>query len=293
MPSGTGLVHFSKRHPRIAFDVGIAEEHAALFACGLAVGGMKPFLAIYSTFLQRAYDMIIHDIALQNLNVAFCMDRAGLSGDDGPTSPRPLRYRLPSPGSRVSSTCSQRTRMSSATCFGRWRNYHSGPIAIRYPRGMGTAQEPKQRPMILEIGKAEVLRHGSHVAIIALGTMVEVAVEAAATLEEQGISTAVINARWIQPARCHHHRVLCAGLRGGLHDGGSCPSQRIWLRRDGAPRRAEDYCSSRPGRLADQFIEHGSVADPARNMPSPLRPRWKDRHRSPSRKGIRVQVAAA
>ncbi len=100
MPTGTGLVHFAKAHPDKYFDVGIAEEHAALFAAGLATQGFKPFLAIYSTFMQRAYDMIIHDIALQNLNVALCMDRGGLERRRRPDAPRPLRHRLPAPRAR-------------------------------------------------------------------------------------------------------------------------------------------------------------------------------------------------
>jgi 1-deoxy-D-xylulose-5-phosphate synthase len=118
MPSGTGLFHFAAKHPLQYFDVGIAEEHAALFASGLATEGFKPFLAIYSTFMQRAYDMLIHDIALQNLNVALCMDRAGLSGDDGPT-----HHGLFDIGSGIYQTwctCSRRTKRSLSTCSGRW-----------------------------------------------------------------------------------------------------------------------------------------------------------------------------
>lgn len=198
MPTGTGLINFAKRHPDRCFDVGIAEEHAALFACGLAVEGMKPFLAIYSTFMQRAYDMIIHDMALQNLNVALCMDRAGLSGDDGPTHHGlfDIGYLRPVPGLVH---MQPKDEEEFADMLWTMANYHQGPIAIRYPRGAGTGAKPKAQPKILEIGKAEVLKNGSRVAIIALGNMVEVAQEAAATLEEQGISTAVINARWIKP----------------------------------------------------------------------------------------------
>ena len=198
MPTGTGLINFAKRHPERCFDVGIAEEHAALFACGLAVEGMKPFLTIYSTFMQRAYDMIIHDIALQNLNVALCMDRAGLSGDDGPTHHGlfDIGYLRPVPGLVHMQPKDEEEFVDMLWTMA---NYHEGPIAIRYPRGAGTGAKPKAQPKILEIGKAEVLRHGSRVAIIALGNMVEVAEEAAKTLENQGISTAVINARWIKP----------------------------------------------------------------------------------------------
>lgn len=140
MPSGTGLFHFAQRHPKRFFDVGIAEEHAALFACGLATQGMKPFLAIYSTFMQRAYDMIIHDIALQNLDVALCMDRAGLSGDDGPTH-HGLSTSATSGTSRALSTCSRRTRMNSSTCCGPWPTTRGrSPFAIR------AAPAPEQCP---------------------------------------------------------------------------------------------------------------------------------------------------
>ena len=197
MPTGTGLINFAKRHPDRCFDVGIAEGHAALFAAGLAVQGMKPFLAIYSTFMQRAYDMIINDIALQNLNVALCMDRAGLSGDDGPTHHGlfDIGYLRPVPGIVH---MQPKDEEEFADMLWTMAN-HDGPIAIRYPRGAGTGAKPKARPKLLEIGKSEVLRHGSRAAIIALGNMVEVALAAADILEKQGVSTAVINARWIKP----------------------------------------------------------------------------------------------
>ena len=148
------------------------------------------------------------------------------------------------------STCSQKTKMSSATCFGQWRTIIPGPIAIRYPRGIGTGAEPKRRPVILEIGKAEVLCHGSRVAIIALGTMVEIALEAATKLEEQGISTAVINARWIKPLDVTTIEFFARGCEDGLHDGGPRPSQWIWMCSDGTPRGAKDYHAGRPGGLA-------------------------------------------
>ncbi len=198
MPTGTGLIHFQKEVPERYYDVGIAEEHAALFACGLAVQGMKPFLAIYSTFMQRAYDMIIHDMALQNLNVCLCMDRAGLSGDDGPTHHGlfDIGYLRPVPG-----LIHMQPKDEEEFVDMLWTmvNYQDGPIAIRYPRGVGTGAKPKETPKILEIGKAEVVRHGRQAAIFGLGNMMELALEAADILEAQGISTAVINPRWIKP----------------------------------------------------------------------------------------------
>ncbi len=198
MPGGTGLGHFAASHPDRYFDVGIAEEHAALFACGLAARGMKPFLAVYSTFMQRAYDMIIHDIALQNLNVALCMDRAGLSGDDGPT-----HHGLFDIGflRHIPNIVHMQPKDEEEFVDMLWTmlHYQQGPIAVRYPRGIGTGAVPKVQPQLLEIGKAEVVRHGSRVAIFGLGNFCEVAMETAAILEKQGISTAVINPRWIKP----------------------------------------------------------------------------------------------
>ncbi len=198
MPSGTGLGFFQARHPDRYFDVGIAEEHAALFACGLATQGMKPFLTIYSTFMQRAYDMIIHDIALQNLNVALCMDRAGLSGDDGPT-----HHGLFDIGylRHVPNLVHMQPRNEDEFVDMLWTmaNYNSGPIAVRYPRGVGTGVAIKDTPKLLEIGKAEVVQHGRDVAIFGLGNMFEIAEEAARMLEAQGVSVALINPRWIKP----------------------------------------------------------------------------------------------
>lgn len=258
MPTGTGLVGFAKRHPDRFFDVGIAEEHAALFACGLAVQGMKPFVAIYSTFMQRAYDMIIHDMALQNLNVALCMDRAGLSGDDGPTHHGlfDIAFLRPVPGLVH---MQPKDEEEFADMLWTMTNYHEGPVAIRYPRGAGTGAVPKKNPQILEIGKSEVLRHGSRAAILALGNMCELALEAAAALEEQGVSTAVVNARWIKPldtttieffaCGCEvvctmEDHVLTGGFGASIME--HLASQRIMtpVVRVGWP---------------DQFVEHGAV----------------------------------
>ena len=198
MPTGTGLSYFAAKNPTQFFDVGIAEEHAALFACGLAVQGFKPFLAIYSTFMQRAYDMIIHDMALQNLNVALCMDRAGLSGDDGPTHHGlfDIGYLRHVPGVVFMQPKDEEEFVDMLWTMA---NYNSGPIAIRYPRGAGTGAMPKDAPKIMEIGKAEVVKHGTQVALFGLGNMCAIAQETAKLLEAQGISAAVINPRWIKP----------------------------------------------------------------------------------------------
>ena len=197
MPSGTGLFHFAARHPQQYFDVGIAEEHAALFASGLATEGFKPFLAIYSTFMQRAYDMIIHDIALQNLNVALCMDRAGLAAT---TVRRIMDFLISGTCGtyRTSSTCNRRMRMNSSTCSGRCSKLQHGPIAMRYPRGAGIGAKLKETPPAPNRqGRSREARR--EVAIFGLGDMCAMAEEAAKILEEKGISTAVINPRWIKP----------------------------------------------------------------------------------------------
>src|ERR1700752_211162 len=198
MPSGTGLSHFVKAHPGRYFDVGIAEEHATLFACGLATQGMTPFLTIYSTFFQRAYDMAIHDMAIQKLNVRLCMDRAGLSGDDGPT-----HHGLFDIGylRHIPNSIHMQPKDEDEFVDMLWTmaNYNSGPIAVRYPRGSGTGAKPKPEPRLLEIGKAEVVQHGRDVAIFGLGNMFEVAQEAEKKLQELGYSVALINPRWIKP----------------------------------------------------------------------------------------------
>ena len=258
MPTGTGLMGFAKRHPDRFFDVGIAEEHAAIFACGLAVQGMKPFLAIYSTFMQRAYDMIIHDMALQNLNVALCMDRAGLSGDDGPTHHGlfDIGFLRPVPG-----LVHMQPKDEDEFVDMLWTmaNYHDGPTAIRYPRGAGTGAVPKKKPQLLEIGKSEVLRHGSRAAIIALGNMCELALEAAASLEQMGISTAVINARWIKPLDtatieffARGCEVVCTMEDHVLHNGFGCAV---------IEHLSDQKIATPVVRVGwpDQFVEHGSV----------------------------------
>ncbi len=198
MPSGTGLSHVREAFPERYFDVGIAEEHAALFACGLATQGYKPFLAIYSTFMQRAYDMIIHDIALQNLNVRLCMDRAGLSGDDGGTHHGlfDIGYLRHIPNIVH---MQPKDEDEFADMLYTMLHYESGPIAVRYPRGAGTGVRPKKTPKLLEIGRAEIIREGSDAAILGLGNMLSMAIEAADELAKEGVSVAVINPRWIKP----------------------------------------------------------------------------------------------
>jgi 1-deoxy-D-xylulose-5-phosphate synthase len=198
MPGGTKLEIFKNELPDRFFDVGIAEEHAALFACGLATEGFRPFLAIYSTFIQRAYDMIIHDMALQGLPVRMCMDRGGLSGDDGPTHHGlfDIGFLRHIPGIVH---MQPKDEDEFVDMLHTMAAYDAGPSAIRYPRGAIKGTPIKKRPEILEIGKAEVVADGTDVALIGLGTMFEMAERAKAQLEAQGLSVALINPRFIKP----------------------------------------------------------------------------------------------
>jgi len=198
MPSGTGLVEFQKLVPERYYDVGIAEEHAALFACGQAVQGLKPFLTIYSTFFQRAYDMAVHDMGIQRLPVRLCMDRAGLSGDDGPTHHGlfDIGYMRHIPNWILMQAKDEDEFVDMIYTMAQ---YNDGPCAIRYPRGAGTGAKLKDKPALLTIGEAEVVSEGTDIAIFGLGNLFEMAETAAATLTEMGYSVALINPRWIKP----------------------------------------------------------------------------------------------
>ncbi len=258
MPGGTKLEIFKDEIPERYFDVGIAEEHAALFACGLASEGLKPFLSIYSTFMQRAYDMIIHDMALQKLPVRLCMDRSGLSGDDGPT-----HHGLFDIGylRHVPNVVHMQPADEDEFADMLWTmsHYDDGPIAVRYPRGTGVGAKLKDNPELLEIGKGELVQDGHDVALIGLGFLFELAVEAKEKLEAEGHSVALVNPRFIKPLdeelildvarRC---KVICtfedhvlkhgfgAAIIELLHDNGIDTT----VERVGWP---------------DEFIEHGKV----------------------------------
>ncbi len=257
MPNGTALDLFRPVHPTRFFDVGIAEEHAVIFAAGLATKGYRPFCAIYSTFLQRAFDPIVHDVALQNLPVVFCMDRGGLSGDDGPThhglfdisylrSVPNLVHMVPKDEDELADM------MQTAL-------EHSGPSAIRYPRGTGPGSVVKPQPVALDIGTAEVIHDGSDVAIFGLGALLPLAKEMAARLGRQGVSAAVINPRFVKPLDVHtleHYgqrcglivtfedHVLAGGFGSAVLEALSAAEISTPVVRIGWP---------------DQFIEHGKV----------------------------------
>ncbi|HUA92647.1 MAG TPA: 1-deoxy-D-xylulose-5-phosphate synthase [Terracidiphilus sp.] len=197
MPNGTGLDHFRPHHPNRYFDVGIAEEHAVIFAAGMATRGFRPVCAIYSTFLQRAFDPIVHDVCLQKLPVLFCMDRAGLSGDDGPTHHGlfDIGY-LRSVPEIVLMAPKDEDEMADMM---KTSLELPGPSAIRYPRGAVAGVKRKAEPQALPIGKAEVIHEGADVAILGLGNMLPMAQELAALLERDAYSAAVINPRFIKP----------------------------------------------------------------------------------------------
>ena len=197
MPNGTALDLFRPHHPKRYFDVGIAEEHAVIFAAGMATQGYKPFCAIYSTFLQRAFDPIVHDVCLQNLPVVFCMDRGGLSGDDGATHHGlfDISYLrgIPNIIHMVPKDEDELADMLYTSML------HPGPSAIRYPRGTGPGTTVKARPTQLQIGKAELIADGKDVVILGLGALLPMAVELAGELKQQGLSAAVINPRFVKP----------------------------------------------------------------------------------------------
>ncbi len=197
MPNGTGLDLFRPQHPTRYFDVGIAEEHAVVFAAGMATRGFRPVCAIYSTFLQRAFDPIVHDVCLQKLPVLFCMDRAGLSGDDGPTHHGlfDIGYLRSIPGI-VLMAPKDEDELADMMKTGLDL---PGPSAIRYPRGVVAGVACKAEPQTIAVGKAEVIQDGSDVAIFGLGPMISMANELAALLERDGYSPAVVNPRFIKP----------------------------------------------------------------------------------------------
>ena len=197
MPDGTGMSTFAKAHPERFFDVGIAEQHAVTSAAGAAAAGMKPVAAIYSTFLQRAYDSVLHDICMQKLHVTLCLDRAGLVGDDGYTHHGVFDYAYlrSMPEMTIMAPKDEnelRHMLKTAVDY-------DGPVSVRYPRGSGVGVEINEPMHSLPIGKAEVLREGKDVCLWAIGSMVQSALQVAAKLAEQGISAGVVNMRFAKP----------------------------------------------------------------------------------------------
>jgi 1-deoxy-D-xylulose-5-phosphate synthase len=198
MPSGTGIDLFGREFPARTFDVGIAEQHAVTFAAGMATEGYKPFCAIYSTFLQRAYDQVVHDVAIQNLPVRFALDRAGLVGADGPTHAGSFDVAylgcLPNMVVMAAADEAELVHMVATAAA-----YDSGPIAFRYPRGEGVGVDMPEKGIPLAIGKGRIVKEGSRIAILSLGTRLSEALTAAEELEARGLSTTVADARFAKP----------------------------------------------------------------------------------------------
>jgi 1-deoxy-D-xylulose-5-phosphate synthase len=201
MPEGTGLVAFSEIYPDRFFDVGIAEQHGVTFAAGLAAEGLKPVVAIYSTFLQRAYDQILHDVCIEALPVVFALDRGGIVGADGPTHHGlfDLSYLRSLPNMVVMAPKDENElgRMLKTALE------HKGPAALRYPRGTGTGVKIDPEIVPLPLGKGEILEHGDDLLILAVGSSVGEALSAHARLVKQGISATVVNCRFIKPLDIH------------------------------------------------------------------------------------------
>lgn len=227
MPNGTGLDVFEAAYPERFYDVGIAEQHAVGLAAGLAVGGRLPVVAIYSTFLQRAYDQLIMDVALQNLHMVLCLDRAGLVGEDGPTHHGmfDLTYLRSIPNLMVLAPAdgAELTHMLHTALRA------DGPVAIRYPRGRAGVTSVAPDPVVLDAGRAEVRREGSDVALLAVGRMVGVAEKAADELAAAGVTSSVVNVRWVKPmdlemvtwAATHHSLVVTIEENTGIGGMGS------------------------------------------------------------------------
>ncbi len=253
MPDGTGLAKFAQAFPDRFYDVGIAEQHAVTFAAGLAAGGVKPCCAIYSSFLQRGFDQVLHDVAIQNLPVRFFLDRSGLVGDDGPThhGAFDLGFLGMIPGMAILAPRDP----DELKAMVHFAADYDGPIAVRYPRGSGDAMLPNDLAPI-ELGKAELLRLGTDVTLCAIGSMVSPAWRACVDLERSGINAELINARFAKPidnktileSARKTGRIVC--IEENVAAGGFGERVRDVLADEGMPVRT--IC------LPDSFIEHGT-----------------------------------
>ncbi len=257
MPSGTGLDLFGEAFPRRIFDVGIAEQHAVTFAAGLASEGMKPFAAIYSTFLQRAYDQVVHDVAIQGLPVRFPIDRAGFVGADGPThcGAFDTTYLASLPGFVVMAAADEAELKHMVRTAA---DYDEGPIAFRYPRGNGVGVEMPERGRFLEIGKGRIVREGTKVALLSFGTRLQDCLLAAEELEAAGLSTTVADARFAKPLDtdlvgrlANSHEVLITVEENSI--GGFGTQVLHYLAHRGL---LENGLKVRPLILPDAFVDH-------------------------------------
>ena len=260
MPLGTGLTEFSKRFPERFYDIGIAEQHGVTFAAGLAMEGMRPVVAIYSTFLQRAYDQIVHDVCLQRVPVIFAMDRGGIVGEDGPTHQGlfDLSYLRHIPGMILMAPKDEdELRRILLTAI----QYEDGPIAFRYPRGTGYGVPLEEEIRPLEIGRGEVLREGKDVLILALGSTVYPSLQAAALLDAEGIGVTVVNSRFVVPLDeelvgdlVGRHRVLMTVEENVVAGGFGSAVLEFLHARGASPPRA--HCLGIPS----GFVEHSPQA---------------------------------
>ena len=264
MPSGTGLDRFGKRFPDRMFDVGIAEQHAVTFAAGMATEGMRPFCAIYSTFLQRGYDQVVHDVAIQGLAVRFALDRAGLVGADGATHAGSfdLAFLGCLPGMVLMAPSDEAELMHMVATAA---VIDDRPSAVRYPRGEGTGVALPVQGEVLSLGKGRILREGSSVAILSLGTRLGEALRAADELTARGLTTTVADARFAKPLDtalinqlARHHAVLITIEEGAIGGFGSAVAQHLaWTGGLDAPAYGAGL-KFRPMILPDRFIEHDS-----------------------------------
>jgi 1-deoxy-D-xylulose-5-phosphate synthase len=256
MAGGTGLVPFSKTYRDRFFDVGIAEEHAVTFAAGLAAAGLKPVVAIYSSFLQRAYDQLIHDVCLQNLPVVFAIDRAGLVGSDGETHQGlfDLSFLSTIPNMTV---MSPKNKWELADML-RFAIQYPGPVAVRYPRGTAyTGLEEFRAP--IEYGKSEVIRKGSGVAIFSVGHMMETALQVCDALKTHGIDSTLVNSRFIKPVDEELLKELSAShtlyvtIEENVLTGGYGAQVLACIEKERISVRTESFG------IPDEYVEHGSV----------------------------------
>ncbi len=264
MPAGTGLARFAEEFPDRCFDVGIAEQHAVTFAAGLASEGMKPFCAIYSTFLQRAYDQIVHDVAIQRLPVRFAIDRAGLVGADGPTHAGSFDVTLLAclPGFVVMAAADEAELVRMVATAAAWEE---GPISFRYPRGEGRGVPLPEPAEPLEIGRGRVLREGGRVALLSFGARLGECLRAADELVARGIPTTVADARFAKPLDedlllrlAAEHEVLITVEEGAVGGFGSHVQQ--FLFEHGVLDRGQPRPRLRSMVLPDRFIDHGTPA---------------------------------
>ena len=262
MPSGTGVDKFEKHFPDRSFDVGIAEQHAVTFAAGMATEGYKPFVAIYSTFLQRAYDQIVHDVALQNLPVRFAIDRAGLVGQDGATHAGSfdIAYLACLPNMVVMAASDEAELVHMVATA---RAIDDGPSAFRYPRGSGVGVSLPEEGVPLEIGKGRIVREGSKIALLSFGARLQECLKAAEELETHGLSTTVADARFAKPLDTElladlakNHEVLVTIEEGSI--GGF--STQV-LHQLAVTNMLHKGLRIRPMFLPDQFVIHGAPAE--------------------------------